>query len=121
MNVRFLMSANADVAEFIAKEGSTVTKKPVKELGMPVICSRNPNFEIDIDKEEIGITVEYNAVQGWIDAIRYIADHPEEARRMGENARKLAEERFNLEIFSREIAESLLEISNISSKNRTFA
>ena len=53
--------------------------------------------------------------------MRYIADHPEEARRMGENARKLAEERFNLEIFSREIAESLLEISNISSKNRTFA
>lgn len=90
-------------------------------LGIPVICSRNPNFEIDIDKEEIGITVEYNDVQGWIDAIRYIADHPEEARRMGENARKLAEERFNLEIFSREIAESLLEISNISSKNRTFA
>ena len=35
MNVRFLMSANADVAEFIAKEGSKVTQKPVKELGMP--------------------------------------------------------------------------------------
>lgn len=50
-----------------------------------------------------------------------IADHPEEARRMGNNARKLAEERFNLEIFSREIAESLQEISNFSSKNRTFA
>ena len=39
----------------------------------------------------------------------------------GENARKLAEERFNLEIFSHEIAGSFLEISNISSKNRTFA
>ena len=26
-------------------------------LGIPVICSRNPNFEMDIDKEEIGITV----------------------------------------------------------------
>ena len=36
MNVRFLMSANADVAEFIAKEESKVTKKPVKDLGMPV-------------------------------------------------------------------------------------
>ena len=90
-------------------------------LGIPVICSRNPNFEIDIDKEGIGITVEYGDVQGWTDAIRYIADHPEEARRMGNNARKLAEERFNLEIFSREIAESLQEISNFSSKNRTFA
>ena len=28
-------------------------------LGIPVICSRNPNFEMDIDKEEIGITVAY--------------------------------------------------------------
>lgn len=90
-------------------------------LGIPVICSRNPNFEMDIDKEEIGITVEYNDVEGWINAIRYIADHPEEARRMGNNARKLAKERFNLEIFSREIAESLLNIAKISSKKRTFA
>lgn len=35
MNVTFLMSANADVAEFIPKEGSKVTKKPVKDLGLP--------------------------------------------------------------------------------------
>lgn len=90
-------------------------------LGIPVICSRNPNFEMDIDKEGIGITVEYNDVKGWIDAIHYLASHPEEARRMGANARKLAEKRFNLEIFSGEIAESLLDIPKISSKKRTFA
>ena len=35
MNVAFLMSANADVAEFIPKEGSKVTRKPVKDLGLP--------------------------------------------------------------------------------------
>jgi trk system potassium uptake protein len=34
-NVRFLMSANADVAEITAKVGSKVTKKKVFELGMP--------------------------------------------------------------------------------------
>ena len=90
-------------------------------LGIPVICSRNPYFEMDIDKDEIGITVAYNDVEGWINAIRHIAGHPEEARRLGANARKLAEERFNLEIFSREIAESLLEISKMSPKKRTFA
>lgn len=90
-------------------------------LGIPVICSRNPNFEIDIDREGIGITVEYGDVEGWINAIRHLACHPEEARRMGANARKLAEERFNLEIFSREIAESLLEIARMSPKKRTFA
>ncbi|MGM9712475.1 MAG: Trk system potassium transporter TrkA [Prevotella sp.] len=36
MNVTFLMSANADVAEFIPKEGSKVTRKPVKDLGLPL-------------------------------------------------------------------------------------
>lgn len=35
-NVRFLMTANADVAEFIPSEGSKVTQKPVKDLGLPV-------------------------------------------------------------------------------------
>ena len=35
MNVTFLMSANADVAEFIPKEGSKITQNPVKDLGLP--------------------------------------------------------------------------------------
>lgn len=34
-NVRFLMMANADVAEFVAQPGSKVTKKKVYELGIP--------------------------------------------------------------------------------------
>lgn len=36
MNVTFLMPANADVGEFVAKEGSRITMKPVKDLGLPV-------------------------------------------------------------------------------------
>ena len=35
MNVTFLLSANADVAEFIPKPDSKVTRKPVKDLGLP--------------------------------------------------------------------------------------
>lgn len=34
-NVRFLMTANADVAEFTAQPGSKVTRKKVYELGLP--------------------------------------------------------------------------------------
>lgn len=34
-NTRFLMTANADVAEFTAQESSKVTKKKVFELGLP--------------------------------------------------------------------------------------
>ena len=78
-------------------------------LGIPVICSRNPNFEVDIDKEGIGITVEYGDAQGWIKAIQYIAEHPNEAKEMGRKARQLAEQRFNMEIFAKEIADTLHE------------
>ncbi len=34
-NVRFLTTANADVAEFIASKGSMVTRKAVKDLNLP--------------------------------------------------------------------------------------
>ena len=35
-NVRSLMMVDSDVAEFVAAEGSKVTKKPVKDLGLPL-------------------------------------------------------------------------------------
>lgn len=35
LNVHFVMSANADVVEFVAEEGSKVTRKPVKDLSLP--------------------------------------------------------------------------------------
>lgn len=34
-NTRFLMTANADVAEFTAQQGSKITKKKVFEMGLP--------------------------------------------------------------------------------------
>lgn len=34
-NARFLMTANADMAEFTAAENSKITRKPVKDLGLP--------------------------------------------------------------------------------------
>ena len=34
-NVKFLMTSNADIAEFVPVQGSKITKKPVKDLGLP--------------------------------------------------------------------------------------
>lgn len=76
-------------------------------LGLPVICSRNPKFEMDIEKEGAGIYVDYNDTEGWKKAISYLHTHPEEAQRMGANGRKLAEREYNLEHYSRELAEIL--------------
>lgn len=73
-------------------------------LGIPLICSRNPQFEMDIDAAGAGITVPYGDVNGWCEAVRYLTEHPDEVRRMGRNARLLADEIFNLERCTTEVA-----------------
>ena len=34
-NVKFLMTVNADVAEFIPVQGSKITRKPIKDINIP--------------------------------------------------------------------------------------
>lgn len=76
-------------------------------LGLPVICSRNLTFGMDVEKEGAGIYVDYNDTEGWKKAVEYLYTHPAEAQRMGANGRKLAEREFNLEQYSRELSEIL--------------
>lgn len=76
-------------------------------LGKPVICSRNPQFPIDVEESGCGISVPYYDVEGWERAIRYISSHPEEAREMGRRGRLLAERMYNDERCAREVAQLL--------------
>lgn len=76
-------------------------------LGIPLITSRNPKFEMDIDHEEAGITVAYGDVNGWEEAIRFLQQHPEKAVEMGQNGRHLAEQTYNLENYTKELADIL--------------
>lgn len=80
-------------------------------LGLPVICSRNPNFAFDIDREGVGIAVPYYDTAGWTEAVDRLAAHPDEAEAMGRRARRLAETTFNLEVCAREVAQALLTFS----------
>lgn len=74
-------------------------------MGLPMICSRNPQIPVDLDREGCGITVPYYDVEGWQRAIQYIASHPDEAREMGRRGRQLAETTFNDERCAKEVAE----------------
>ncbi|WP_315547017.1 glycosyltransferase family 4 protein [Prevotella koreensis] len=65
-------------------------------LGIPIICSRNPQMPMDIEDEGCGLLIDYGDVAGWERAIRFIAENPEEAKRMGERGRKLAEKVYNI-------------------------
>ena len=80
-------------------------------LGLPVICSRNPQIPVDFDRLGCGISVEYGDVEGWQRAVEYIATHPDEARLMGERGRAFAEQMFNDERCAKEVAEWVKQFS----------
>ena len=64
-------------------------------LGLPVILSRAPYNEKMVAKYQFGICVDPENVDEVAEAIRYLLDHPEEARQMGENGRRAVKEEFN--------------------------
>jgi glycosyltransferase involved in cell wall biosynthesis len=83
-------------------------------LGIPVICSRNAQMPMDIEKEECGITVDYGDDKGWTRAIDYMASHPEEAALMGHKGRLLAEKYYNDRVCAKEIA-AILSLGKLKS------
>lgn len=85
-------------------------------LGLPVVCSRNPQIPVDFDGEGCGITVPYYDREAWEQAIRHIASHPEEAREMGRRGRMLAERLFNDVQCAREVAHVLREVCGMDAE-----
>lgn len=78
-------------------------------LGLPIICSRNPQMPFDFDADGIGISVPYYDEQAWEEAIHYMENHPDEANEMGRKARKLAERLYNDRNNAKEVASILKE------------
>lgn len=84
-------------------------------LGIPLICSRNPQMPVDIDREKCGITVDYYDTEGWINAIRYMVEHPEEAAQMGQRGRAFAEKELNLANCAEDVAQVLSHVCQAQS------
>ena len=77
-------------------------------LGLPILCTRNPQMPMDLEAEGCGIYLEPYDTKGWEQAIRYIYDHPEEAKEMGRKGRLLAEKYYNVEQCAKEVSHLLL-------------
>lgn len=63
--------------------------------GLPIICTDFTLWRDIVERWHCGICVEPDSVDEIAAAIQYLLDHPEEARRMGENGRRAVEEEFN--------------------------
>lgn len=72
-------------------------------MGKPVIMTRHPLIDIDIEREGIGIWVDYEDINGWRDAIQFFEDNEDEAFKMGRRARDLVEQGLNSVSFANQI------------------
>ncbi len=84
-------------------------------MGKPVIMTRHPLIDLDIEAAGIGIWVDSGDVQAWRNAIQFFEDHEDEAIKMGKRARNLVEQGINsvsfadqaMKIFEKVLANSI--------------
>ncbi len=74
--------------------------------GLPVVASDFPEIRKVVGGAGCGVLVDPTDPDAIAEAIVYLMEHPEEARRMGENGRRAVLERYNWE----EIEGRLLEV-----------
>lgn len=64
-------------------------------LGLPVVLTRSAYNQQVMDRLQFGVCVDPENVEEIAAAVRYLLDHPDEARVMGENGRRAVKEVFN--------------------------
>ena len=79
------------------KNGTMGNTKIFEEMmaGLPVVCTDFVLWREFVERWHCGICVAPEDPDAIAEAVRYLLDHPEEARRMGENGRRAVEEEFN--------------------------
>lgn len=83
-------------------------------MGKPVIMTKHPLIDLDVEAEGIGKWVKPGDVDGWREAIQFFEDHPDEALGMGQKARKLVEAGLNSESFANQVMDIF---DNVLAKN----
>lgn len=79
------------------KNGTMGNTKIFEEMmaGLPVVCTDFVRWKEFVERYQCGICVDPQNVTEIVNALQYLMDHPEEAKRMGENGRRAVREEFN--------------------------
>lgn len=72
-------------------------------LGKPVIMTRNPHIDIDIEALGIGVWVDPGDAAGWARAMTWFDQHASAAMDMGARARALVDAGMNSRVFAHQI------------------
>ncbi|MEO5769892.1 MAG: hypothetical protein ABIS92_16180 [Polyangia bacterium] len=106
ITARMFSQARALAIPMVAQDGLCGLTSLLDALGAgkPVIMTRNPGIDLDVEEMGIGRWVEAGDVNGWCEALRFFTDHPDAAATMGRRARALVDGGLNYESFSRSVA-----------------
>ena len=74
-------------------------------MGLPIIFNKSDKPSPLLKPVPMGIAVDENNIDEVADAIRYLLDHPDEARRMGENGRRAVQEKWNWSVEEKKLLE----------------
>jgi len=95
--------------------GSTVLFEAMT-MSKPIIMTACKANLIDLEKEKIGITVGFGDKKGWTDAIRYLMEHPDEAKEMGERGFALVQKKYNYNLFCSKLLNELNQLYEHTTK-----
>ena len=84
-----------DVGQYLKVDTFGIKVYEYLSMALPVILSHSFYNDYMIERYHFGICVDPINVDEIADAIRYLLDHPDEARQMGENGRRAVKEEFN--------------------------
>lgn len=73
-------------------------------MGKPVIMTRNCYIDLDIERENIGLYVDEEDVDGWITAIECLLSDATRLEEMSINSFRLASKRFHIDTFAQFLA-----------------
>ena len=76
-------------------------------LGKPVIMTKNKYIDIDFEKENIGLTVNENDIDGWVQTITLLLGDHQRLKKMGENGLRFATEKLNINLFAKDLAKAM--------------
>ncbi len=72
-------------------------------MAKPVIMTKNPYIDVDIEALGIGLWVEPNDEEGWVRAVRFFQDNPDRAIEMGRRGRQLVDAGLNSRTFANQV------------------
>ncbi len=86
-------------------------------LGKPVIMTRTPFIDIDIEALGIGRWVEPGDAEGWREAIEFFEKNEKESSLMGRRARALVEKGMNSRAFANQVMDLFDAVCGVQTKN----